>query len=228
MMACVFAMNFMDGADGLAAGTAAIIATGYAALPAGVMSGMGATLSWSLLGAFVGFLAFNLPPRASIFMGDSGSTLLGYSLAYLALDFYSGNRTGHPNLLFPILIAAVPLLDAALAIVRRLRKFRSRLFGYPLHFYELLSSRGEPPWRILLASYSVTALLVIVGWLTLRMNIAEELMISALSVGALLAAALRLGALSSTKIVRGRRRETLSEVDRTLLPVQKRNDFSAG
>ena len=136
----VNAMNFLDGADGLAAGTAAIIAAGYLVLPAGRLSGTALVVAWSLLGACVGFLAFNL--RAIIFMGDSGSTLLGFSLAYLALDFYSCNRSALSNSLFPTLITAIPLLDAVLSVARRLRHFRSPLFGDRGHFYDRLRTRA--------------------------------------------------------------------------------------
>ena len=77
----VNAFNFLDGADGLAAGITAVIALAYAALPGVGLSAFGNAVAWSLLGACVGFLFFNFPP-AKIFMGDSGSTVLGFCVAF--------------------------------------------------------------------------------------------------------------------------------------------------
>ena len=68
----VNAFNFLDRADGLAAGITAAIALGYAAMPGAGLSAFGYAVAWSLPGACVGFLIFNFPP-AKIFMGDSGS-----------------------------------------------------------------------------------------------------------------------------------------------------------
>jgi UDP-N-acetylmuramyl pentapeptide phosphotransferase/UDP-N-acetylglucosamine-1-phosphate transferase len=64
----VNAFNFLDGADGLAAGITAVIALGYAAMPGVRLSVLGYAVAWSLLGACVGFLFFDFPP-AKIFMG---------------------------------------------------------------------------------------------------------------------------------------------------------------
>lgn len=222
----VNAMNFLDGADGLAVGTAAMIATGYILSPAKTLSGMAFVVAWSLLGACLGFLVFNFPP-ATVFMGDSGSTLLGFSLAYLALDFYTNNVSAHSYAPFPILIAAVPLLDAVLSVARRLRNFRSPFFGDRGHFYDRMRARSWPPWSVALACYSLTALLVAAGLLSVNLRFAVQVLIAALCLGGLLAGALRLGVLDSSEIVSGLRREKLGGVERVLLAAQKRNDSLA-
>ena len=54
-------------------------------------------------------------------MGDSGSTVLGFVVAFLALDFFGANSSKAPAIFFPVLITALPLLDAALAMLRRLQ-----------------------------------------------------------------------------------------------------------
>lgn len=195
VIAFVNAMNFLDGADGLAAGTAAIIAVGFVALPAGVLNHLGVAIGWSLLGASLGFLSSNFPP-AKIFLGDSGSTVLGFSLAFLALDSFRPCTFANSLPLFPFIFTAVPLLDAGLAVLRRLRNGDSALSGDRFHFYDLLLARGWPHRKVALTCYFVTAVLVAAGWWSMRLGLAQVAMISAICFGALLAAALRLGSLS--------------------------------
>lgn len=192
----VNALNFLDGADGLAAGTVGIIAAGYVALPTGTLSHVGAGLAWSLLGAALGFLAVNFPP-AKLFLGDSGSTILGFSLAFLALDSFRAGASANSLLLFPIIFAALPLLDAGLAVLRRLRTGDSPLSGDRSHFYDLLLARGWSQRKIALVCYSITAALIVAGWLSMRVAFGQKVIITATCFGALLAAALRLGSLSS-------------------------------
>jgi len=192
----VNAFNFLDGADGLAAGTAALIAAGFAALPPGMLSHMGASVAWSLLGASTGFLASNFQP-ARIFLGDSGSTVLGFSLAFLALDSFRAGASQHSLPFFPFLFAAIPLLDAAFAVLRRLRSRGSPLAGDRRHFYDLLLARGWSQRKIAFACYSLTIVLVAAGWSCVGVGFAQGVMISMICFGALVAAGLRLGSLNS-------------------------------
>jgi UDP-GlcNAc:undecaprenyl-phosphate GlcNAc-1-phosphate transferase len=72
-----------------------------------------------LVGAMLGFLPFNFPP-ARIFVGDTGALFIGYCLSLLALEGYQ--RVTVVTFLVPLLALAVPLLDTALSILRRLRR----------------------------------------------------------------------------------------------------------
>lgn len=212
---CVFvaafvnAFNFLDGSDGLAVAVAAIIVLSFAILPAGYAGTLGSALAWSAAGAAAAFLLFNFPP-ARIFMGDSGSTSLGFVIAFLALDFYRSMGalnfvapgSPHPEniafvaaLLFPIFVAALPLLDAALAIVRRLRHRDSPFAGDRRHFYDLLLRRGWTQGRVAVASGAATAVFAVAARVTLRMGSAGSLLLFAASVGLLLTGALLLGSL---------------------------------
>lgn len=119
----VNAFNLLDGSDGLAAGVAGTIALGYIVILPPAAS-LGSAIAWSLLGSCVAFLFFNFPP-AKMFMGDSGSTVLGLIVALLGLDFYRVDKWTQSHWLFPLLIAALPLLDLAFAVLRRVRN------GYP-------------------------------------------------------------------------------------------------
>jgi UDP-GlcNAc:undecaprenyl-phosphate GlcNAc-1-phosphate transferase len=150
----------------------------------------------SLAGACLAFLAFNFPP-ASIFMGDSGSTLLGFSMAVISLDFYRGDSIRPGSLAFPFLIAAVPLLDAALAILRRLQRYVSIARGDRAHLYDLLVARGWGPRDVVLTFYALTIVLVCAGWVSLRVPAATAVLLAAACWGALGFWAIHLGALRS-------------------------------
>jgi len=190
----VNAFNFLDGADGIAASVAATIAIIYAVHPAAHSSPFGAGVATGLLGACAGFLLFNTPP-ARIFMGDSGSTVLGFAIAFLSLDFYRGNPHTPAFVAFPAVVAGLPILDALFAVLRRVRNHASPLFGDRAHFYDLLLARGLRPWRVILASVAVTASLGAVAAVALVLREPLGIAIEFLCFAALAIAAVRLGSL---------------------------------
>jgi UDP-GlcNAc:undecaprenyl-phosphate GlcNAc-1-phosphate transferase len=194
----VNALNFMDGADGIAAGVTAVIAMGYITLPGASLTQFGPLLAWSLLGACVGFLIVNFPP-ASIFMGDSGSTLLGFCVAILGLDFWRTQGTTPSAQLFPFIVAGLPLLDALFAVLRRLRRHTSPLRGDRLHFYDLLASRGLTARRVAFTCYAVTFAFMLIGLLILRADSTLGLRILSIAVSVALLVALRLGSLGKNE-----------------------------
>lgn len=112
-------INLIDGLDGLASGISAISAATIFAfsLFAGRLDA--AILCTLIVGACLGFLKFNHHP-ASIFMGDSGSLLLGLALGIVSL-LAVARSTLIISLLVPILAAGVPITDTAVAIIRRVR-----------------------------------------------------------------------------------------------------------
>jgi UDP-GlcNAc:undecaprenyl-phosphate/decaprenyl-phosphate GlcNAc-1-phosphate transferase len=190
------AMNFLDGADGLAAGVACAISVSFIASGISDRHSIALPLAWSMAGASAGFLLFNFPP-ASILLGDSGSTVLGFCIAFLGLDSFRpspfpGSQPG-ARLLFPFLAAALPLLDALLAVVRRLRCGRSPFHGDRRHFYDLLLNRGWAPRRVALAAYAITTALALIGWAGMKLGVWPFLVASA-ALGTLLTAGVALGA----------------------------------
>ena len=191
----VNAFNFLDGADGLAAGITGVIALGYAVLPGLPLSAYGHAVAWGLLGACVGFLFFNFPP-AKIFMGDSGSTVLGFSVAFLGLDLIGGHSDGGVArpLLFSFLIAALPLLDALLVVTRRVAKRRSPFRGDRGHFYDFLLAGGLPARRVAITSYFLTAFLGVAGWLGMLGGMRRSLILGVGIFGVLVVSASWLGA----------------------------------
>ncbi|HXV37154.1 MAG TPA: MraY family glycosyltransferase, partial [Myxococcota bacterium] len=112
------AINLVDGLDGLAAGVAAIIAATLALLAAQAGEIFGACMGVALVGALLGFLPFNFAP-ARIFLGDTGALFIGYVLALLALEGY--RQVTLLTFVVPLLALAVPILDTALSVIRRLR-----------------------------------------------------------------------------------------------------------
>lgn len=141
------AINLVDGIDGLAGGIA-MVAVGFMAIIAGIWNHP----EWALVclvlcGATLGFWVFN-KPTAAIFMGDSGSMLLGYLLAVLALEVARVPQTGVVHLA-PVVILAIPILDTVFALFRRYLK------GIPFysadrdHLHHRLLQRGLRPWQAL-------------------------------------------------------------------------------
>jgi UDP-GlcNAc:undecaprenyl-phosphate GlcNAc-1-phosphate transferase len=145
------AINLVDGIDGLAGGI-----TGFSALSLGVMcllqgQVMPALIAFSLLGAVLGFLAFNLPP-ARIFMGDSGSLLLGFVLAVIPLMVAPG-ATSIVDLVAPATVLLIPILDTVAAIARRVRAKRPIYSPDREHIHHKLLALGLKETTILLILY---------------------------------------------------------------------------
>jgi UDP-GlcNAc:undecaprenyl-phosphate GlcNAc-1-phosphate transferase len=123
------AFNLLDNMDGLA-GSLALVASAYFALDAATLHKNQAVLVLSLAVALgvLGFLPFNFRPRrpAAIFMGDSGSQVLGFALGGMTLAAsWQLAGTAAATILLPLLVLAIPLLDTALVTVIRLLEGRS-------------------------------------------------------------------------------------------------------
>ncbi len=165
VVATVNAVNFVDGLDGLAAGVVGIGAAAFflfsyqlANLNGASLATTAALLSASLAGACAGFLAHNFHP-ARLFMGDSGSMLIGLVLSTTALTIttqFRGNELTQgadgsqasllPFLLplaLPVLILIVPLADLVLAVVRRTRAGRSPFAPDKQHLHHRLLEIGH-------------------------------------------------------------------------------------
>ncbi|MBX3388686.1 MAG: undecaprenyl/decaprenyl-phosphate alpha-N-acetylglucosaminyl 1-phosphate transferase [Phycisphaeraceae bacterium] len=117
------ATNLIDGLDGLLTGTTAIsaaglliISLGLAAADDGVRDTQRLVLCMALLGACLGFLPHNFNP-ATIFLGDAGSLLLGYTTIVIILTLGATDKTH--LMMAGLIVFAVPLIDTCLAIVRR-------------------------------------------------------------------------------------------------------------
>jgi UDP-GlcNAc:undecaprenyl-phosphate GlcNAc-1-phosphate transferase len=178
------AINFIDGLDGLAAGVGAIAALAFFAFSYSLSSGQITSgiaqerissptlIAVVLAGACLGFLPHNFNP-ARVFMGDSGSMLIGLMLAGAATSLtgqfnYSNlpASTAFPVLLplvLPFAVLAVPFVDLLLAVVRRTRAGRSPFAADKQHLHHRLLEIGHSHTRAVLIMYFWTALLAFGG-----------------------------------------------------------------
>lgn len=111
------AINLIDGLDGLASGVSTIACVSIFAVSALTGEVGNAYIALILAGSLVGFLRYNFNP-AKIFLGDSGSLLLGFMLAILSIQSSNKVSTGF-SILFPIIVLGFPITDTLIAMVRR-------------------------------------------------------------------------------------------------------------
>lgn len=134
------AINLIDGLDGLAAGTSAIIVGTIGVLA--FLSGKEMILTFSVIifGSVVGFLFYNFHP-AKIFMGDIGALFLGYCIAILSLLGLYKSVTLF-SFIVPILLLGVPIFDTAFAIIRRIANKQSIVKPDKGHLHHRLLKKG--------------------------------------------------------------------------------------
>jgi UDP-GlcNAc:undecaprenyl-phosphate GlcNAc-1-phosphate transferase len=169
-VALVNAMNFVDGLDGLAAGVGMIAAAAVGLFAIGLVGRVGndpsvyspALIAAVLAGACLGFLPHNFNP-ARIFMGDSGSMLIGVLLAAATtsasgkISIIGADGTDVLALFAPLIVLAavvfVPLLDLLMAVVRRTRKGMSPFAPDKMHLHHRLLEIGHSQRRAVLLIY---------------------------------------------------------------------------
>jgi UDP-GlcNAc:undecaprenyl-phosphate GlcNAc-1-phosphate transferase len=174
VVATINAVNFVDGLDGLAAGIVAIAASSFFAfsyllaindgLSRATTSGIVAV---SLMGMCIGFLPHNFSP-ARIFMGDSGSMLIGLLLASTTVTL---TGSVNPNdvsgdiapallpLVLPVAVMVVPFVDVLLAIIRRTRAGRSPFAPDKQHLHHRLLEIGHSHARAVIVMYLWSAVI---------------------------------------------------------------------
>jgi len=173
------AMNFIDGLDGLAAGVTAIGAIAFFAFAYHLASvnyidvaNTPTLLTAALAGTCIGFLPHNFSP-ARIFMGDSGSMLVGLVLSAAGTTAATGadpQSFGHllgalplALPLLPIAVLAVPFVDLVLAIIRRVRRGQSPFAPDKEHLHHRMLEIGHTHRRAVLLLYFWSALLAFGG-----------------------------------------------------------------
>lgn len=164
------AINFVDGLDGLAAGLGMIAGLSILVFSMTVLHDQGgmvsayppAIIAAALVGMCAGFLPHNFEP-ARIFMGDSGSMLIGLLLAAAStsasgkIDMSLYGTVDVIALMSPIIVVAaavfVPMLDLIMAVVRRVRKGQSPFSADKMHLHHRLLSLGHTHRRVVLVLY---------------------------------------------------------------------------
>ncbi|MBI3015320.1 MAG: undecaprenyl/decaprenyl-phosphate alpha-N-acetylglucosaminyl 1-phosphate transferase, partial [Candidatus Tectomicrobia bacterium] len=179
----------------------AILASGQGNTPALV-------LAMAVLGTTLGFLPYNLPisdfgfrisdlpqgkARAAIFMGDSGSLFLGFALASIAILF-----TDRPYdlvaFIAPLIVISIPILDTALAILRRLIHVEGPFSGDRQHLYDLLAGTGLGNGRAVLMIYLTSLMLGTLSLVMIRLTPVSVALLATGIVTILCLVAIRLGA----------------------------------
>ena len=219
-------VNFTDGADGLAAGVCTIAAGTFAIIALSFDGREDAAILAALTaGASLGFLWHNFHP-ASIFMGDAGSNLLGLLLACVAIQGVL-KTAAVVALFFPLLILAVPALDATFVVAKRIKYKRPVYSADRWHFHHRFANIGFSQRRTVLYLYGWTLSLAALA-LAMRfvpysdddgtLNAGWALVIAAFGLVALAASIYLVVVLEILKFRRFREREIQRQVETGEIP----------
>jgi UDP-N-acetylmuramyl pentapeptide phosphotransferase/UDP-N-acetylglucosamine-1-phosphate transferase len=195
LVAIINAFNLIDGLDGLASGLAIISAIGLCGMLLTQQSIGAVLVMLGFIGACLGFLRYNFHP-ASIFLGDTGSMFLGFTLGVVSLETFTKNSF-LVSLTIPMLVLGVPIYDSVLAIWRRsVRKWADdRTSGVKRgimqpdldHLHHRLKFAGLSTGRVAMYLYVLNGVLVLVGLLiVLNQSRAAGIFLIALLIGAYL------------------------------------------
>lgn len=156
------AVNLIDGLDGLAGGVSIIASVAFMiVLKKKGLDGMGYIIALSLAGSILGFLFYNFYP-AKIFMGDMGSTFIGFLLAVLGIA--SLDVPSNPASIFaPIIILAVPIFDTGLAIVRRMMRKQPIFNADKNHLHHCILEKGFTQKQTVAIIYVFALLVALIG-----------------------------------------------------------------
>lgn len=169
------AVNFIDGLDGLAAGVSAIMSISLVFISIRVGEYPIAILGIALMGSCFGFLPFNFNP-AKIFMGDTGSTFLGFMLATLSIQ---GVFKSYALISFavPLLILGLPLFDALFAMIRRILRGQSPMTADRGHLHHRLVDMGFSQKQTVFILYAISGVLGITAVLLAESGVLRALLL---------------------------------------------------
>ena len=169
------AVNFIDGLDGLAAGVSAIMSISLVFISIRVGEYPIAILGIALMGSCYGFLPFNFNP-AKIFMGDTGSTFLGFMLATLSIQ---GVFKSYAVISFavPLLILGLPLFDALFAMIRRILRGQSPMTADRGHLHHRLVDMGFSQKQTVFILYAISGVLGITAVLLAESGVLRALLL---------------------------------------------------
>jgi len=191
IVALTNAFNLVDGLDGLAAGTGAICAITLFVVSlirpdAEILGSYAAIVTIALAGAALGFLPFNFNP-AKIFMGESGSAFIGFTLAMISMQGTLKSYTAL-SIFIPVVAFGLPLLDAILAFFRRSIKGKPFYHGDRQHIHhKLTDDLGLSQKTTVLILYSASILLGIMSIIMAR-NGMQNILILLISMAVVLIA----------------------------------------
>jgi len=157
----VNAINLIDGLNGLACGVSSIAFVAFAVFAS--MSGNSTVLYMSLcsLGATLGLFRYNYP-RAKIFMGDSGTMFIGFSIAVMSIMLTQGEGKITP--MVPVIVLAVPICDTLRVFVIRILNKRSPFLGDKTHLHHLMMRSGIRQKRVVKIVWVLSAVMSVLAF----------------------------------------------------------------
>ena len=166
LLVIINSFNLIDGINGLAGGIGLIVSIIFAVLFYQLEEYDYMILALALAGSLVAFLKYNLAIDAKIFMGDTGSLLIGLFLAIFSLQFIEINRlkgtlfevTFAPIFTFTILI--IPLFDTLRVFIMRISRGNSPFKGDRNHLHHYLLDLGFAHWQASLLLYAITGVFI--------------------------------------------------------------------
>src|SRR5581483_2242302 len=197
VVSCCNATNLMDGLDGLCGGVTAIIVFGFLFLAVHLATRALApdwdpvriVLALALLGGVLGFIPYNFN-HASIFMGDTGSMFLGFALSLLIMTMAEIDARW---LLASLVMFALPVLDTALAIARRIVNKRHVFAADKQHFHHQLVARGLTVKKAVLTAYALAVAFTILGALIVFLRTRYAIAVYLVTFGSIIVAAYKMG-----------------------------------
>ncbi len=152
MIGVTNAFNFVDSMDGLAVGLAGIASAFFMFVTIESQQELLSNFSMIMIGACLGTFYFNSRP-AFIFLGDSGSQLVGFTLAALGIAYNPMGYLPLASWYIPILLLGIPIFDTTLVVISRLRRGKPVYQGALDHTYHRLVARGVSPIRAVLTMH---------------------------------------------------------------------------
>lgn len=156
------AINLADGLDGLAGGTTLLSLSALALLSLTSGNPFVGVVAIVVIGAILGFLRFNTHP-ARVFMGDSGSQILGFSAAVLAVVLTQDQETPLSSAL-PLLLLGIPLMDTLMVMTQRMLAGRSPFRADRNHVHHRLLALGFDHHEAVIVIYLLQASLFVTAW----------------------------------------------------------------
>ena len=154
IVAITNAVNFIDGLDGLACGVSCISSLNLLVIALLVSDAEVSILMAALTGACLGFVPYNFNP-AKIFMGDTGSTFLGFMLATISIQGLFKAYTAI-SFIVPFLLLGLPIFDICFAVIRRVASGRSPMEADRGHFHHRLIDMGFSQKQSVAIAYVLT------------------------------------------------------------------------
>lgn len=199
------AFNLLDNMNGLSAGIASIAAFFFGLIMWGSGQLFVALISFALAGATLGFLTHNFP-RAKIFMGDTGSLVIGFVLASLAVMGSWCTDYLTTSVAMPLVILAYPIFDTTLVTFMRLKEKRSIFQGGKDHSSHRLALLGLKKRRAVLVIYGICTALGLSALLIQRLRLPNALALLTLVVVGMAALGIRLARVDTGRFGRNKGR----------------------